>query len=104
VCQTGYNIPQQLFFLSSSCLSCTLLHTALLLPCACLFSTVATNTPGQQVLTVSGVSQGLMYAACLLLMMPLGAGLRALAVQLLALAQKNKLKLPSIKLPFSLQT
>lgn len=51
---------------------------------------------------VSGVSQGLMYATCLLLMMPLGAGLRSLAAQLLALAQRNKLQLPSIKLPFSL--
>jgi hypothetical protein len=43
-----------------------------------------------------------MYATCLLLMMPLGAGLRSLAAQLLALARKNKLQLPSIKLPFSL--
>jgi hypothetical protein len=59
-------------------------------------------TPGQQVLMVSGVSQGLMYATCLLLMMPLGAGLRSLAAQLLALAQKNKVQLPSVKLPFSL--
>ncbi|WIA13666.1 hypothetical protein OEZ85_007228 [Tetradesmus obliquus] len=58
--------------------------------------------PSQQLLMVSGVSQGLMYATCLLLMMPLGAGLRSLAAQLLALAQRNKLQLPSIKLPFSL--
>ncbi|KAF6258375.1 hypothetical protein COO60DRAFT_1519060, partial [Scenedesmus sp. NREL 46B-D3] len=57
---------------------------------------------GQQVLTVSAVSQGLMYATCLLLMMPLGAGLRSLAAQLLALAQRNKVQLPNVKLPFAL--
>ena len=51
---------------------------------------------------VSGVARGLMYANCLQLMMPLGAGLRSQAAQLLALAQRNKLQLPSIKLPFSL--
>eukprot|EP00878_Enallax_costatus_P032547 GHUV01035776.1.p1 GENE.GHUV01035776.1~~GHUV01035776.1.p1 ORF type:complete len:282 (+),score=65.86 GHUV01035776.1:77-847(+) len=59
----------------------------------------ATLIPVPQWLAVSGVSQGLMYFTCLLLMLPLGLGLSSLAKQTSLLTQRYRISLPKLNLP-----
>ena len=48
---------------------------------------------GGPILTVTGISSGLLYASCLLFMLPLGSGLNSLAAGFMQQLQRFKQKL-----------